>query len=178
MPSAPFIEEAGGFWPCKVIWGSATATCQSDSYWLTEFIQPLTWERPNNLGSSINSETYSSLDMQLVRVPRLLECLILRVEVRGCGLQDSLGRSRVPEKSLFTAHLISGSWSGSRKRSCSEESHCLWDRQKQGGKKKSRNVSELSISSLNDLWFAAALLLEVIWNKQTKKSCSKVGRQH
>lgn len=86
--------------------------------------------------------------MQLVRVPRLLECLILRVEVRGWGLQDSLGRSRVPEKSLFTAYLIPGSWSGSGKRSCSDESHCLWDTQKQEKNKSRQKVSELSVSSL------------------------------
>lgn len=72
--------------------------------------------------------THSSLEMQLVRVPRLLEGLIPWAEAPGRGLQDSLGSSRVPEKSLFTAHLMAGSWRGSRKMSCSGESHFLWEK--------------------------------------------------
>lgn len=131
----------------------------------TDFIQ--------EVGEGKGSEaTHSSLEMQLVRVPRLRECLILWAEATGWGLQDSLGSSRVPEKSLFTAHLISGSWRGSRKTSGSEESHCLWEKQTRQ-KKKRKEVwqgLESSAAPLNGLWFAASRSCKWLTNTNVLKS--------
>lgn len=68
--------------------------------------------------------THRPLDMQLVRVPKLLEGFmpgLVLVEV----LQDSLGSSGGPEKSRFTEYLRARSWGSSMEESCSEESHSL-----------------------------------------------------
>lgn len=122
---------------CRVILTTTSSTCRSLKWQLlidrTHSIINL--ETGKQFGNKYkpwdraeSEETHRSLGMQLVRVPRLLECLILRAEATGCGLQDSLGSSGAPEESLFTAYLISGSWGGSRK-ICSEESHCLWKNQ-------------------------------------------------
>lgn len=87
-------------------------------------------------------ETGESPTHQLVRVPRLLECLMLRVggaagsgRAPSCGLScangllESRGSCTLPEKTLFTAYLTSGSWSSSTHKAGSEESQCLWTRQ-------------------------------------------------
>lgn len=84
-------------------------------------------------------ETLESPTHQLVRVPRLLECLMLRVggaagsgRAPSCGLscveglQESRGSCTLPEKTLFTAYLTSGSWRSSTHEAVSEESQCLW----------------------------------------------------
>lgn len=81
--------------------------------------------------------THNTLEMQLVRVSRILKASMVGDEettVRGSSsglscvelLQDSLGSCRVPETSLFAPHLMSDSGRGSLQASCSEESHCLW----------------------------------------------------
>lgn len=132
----------------------------SESYWLPGFIQPWKPGKAQIIREQVETlcmnkkgsdGTHSSLEVQLVRVPRLLECLILRAEAAGWGLQDSLGSSRVPEESLFTPHLISGSGRGSRKMSCSEESHFLWEKRAKKQKKNVTRFGELGDSSLNGL---------------------------
>lgn len=103
-----------------------------------------------DLTRSYKMLTHKGLEMQLVRVPKLLECLMLRGTDAGgtpssdlsCveGLQDSLGRCRFPEKSLLTTCLTSGSWSSSRQGPCSEESQCLWTGHKSRRMKDMRSV--------------------------------------
>lgn len=77
--------------------------------------------------------THRPLEMQLVRVPKLLEGLMSAADDLDWGLalveglQDSLGSCRGPETSRFTVYLRVRAWGSSKEESCWEESHCLWN---------------------------------------------------
>lgn len=160
-------DAARASWPPR----PQRAKASSDSYWLTGFIQPLTWESSNNLGTSTNFErmnkkgteaTHSSLEMQLVRVPRILECLILWAE----ACRTAWAAAGCPRKASSRHIWYQGPGGLSRKISCSQESHSLWEKEAKTKQNVTRAV-ELSNSSVNGLWFATSCCCKWLRKKIT-----------
>lgn len=77
--------------------------------------------------------THRPLEMQLVRVPKLLEGLMPAADDPDWGLalmeglQGSLGSCRWPETSCLTEYLRVRAWGSSMEGSCWDESRWLWN---------------------------------------------------